>query len=553
MNENLGPGRQKMLSMSIDSLSKADSISPRDDEITYLLGLAHLAAGNLTRAAVAFKTVYQDGGEYASRALTSLQEIYKLPGHRSAMSFQTFLDDVNLSVQSMHQDSPPSTITKLSEYAGSAACKDCHAEVYRSWSETGMAKMLRAYQPQNVIGDFLKNNEFYTGDDVQYLHGKLNVVPGAEHKLFARMVVRSGRHYFDIHQSDGRWHSYPVDYTIGSKWQQAYATKLPNGQIHVFPIQYSVVEKKWLNYWRSLDGPGTERSDPYNFERLDNSTSYQEKCAVCHTSQLRNTKGGGLEADGLVFREAGIGCEMCHGPSANHIAAMTRGEFYDKAALDPPVDFRKTSSNQFVSICAQCHMQARIRDPGPDGELNYSTSGQFFQQTLSVPFGEFTRKGFYKDGRFSQTTFIVEALQRSKCYRDGHLTCGTCHDPHGHGFSANQTSLRYKDEPDKMCTGCHTQFQDKAKIEIHTHHASNSEASQCVSCHMPRIMDALTFSARTHQIDDIPNAEMTMRFGQEDSPNACLLCHKEKSLQWMQGQLQSWNTTAQVVSGTAMK
>ena len=55
---------------------------------------------------------------------------------------------------------------------------------------------------------------------------------------------------------------YPVDYTIGSKWQQAYATKLPNGQIHVFPIQYNVREKKWLNYWKSLDGPNTERSDP---------------------------------------------------------------------------------------------------------------------------------------------------------------------------------------------------------------------------------------------------------------------------------------------------
>ena len=77
--------------------------------------------------------------------------------------------------------------------------------------------------------------------------------------LFARMVIRSGRHYFDIKESDGRWHSYPVDYTIGSKWQQAYATKLPNGQIHVLPIQYSAVEKKWLNYWKVIDAAGSER------------------------------------------------------------------------------------------------------------------------------------------------------------------------------------------------------------------------------------------------------------------------------------------------------
>ena len=107
-----------------------------------------------------------------------------------------------------------------------------------------MAKMLRPYQPQNVIGDFEKNNEFYAGDDIGYRDGKLQITPGNNRTLFARMVIQGGRHYFDIMESDGRWHSYPVDYTIGSKWQQAYATTLPDGQIHVFPIQYSAIAKK---------------------------------------------------------------------------------------------------------------------------------------------------------------------------------------------------------------------------------------------------------------------------------------------------------------------
>jgi len=555
LQENPGTLRQKLLDASIGSLSTANALDPQDQEIAYLLGVAHLAAGDSSQATIEFTALYKRGGDYAPRALASLQEIYSSQKRTPATSFQTFLDESRSDIHPPQAGTPSAAAMskKLPEYAGSSACKDCHAEIYRNWSETGMARMFRPYQPQNVIGDFEKNNEFYTGDDLQYLHGKLNIIPGSEHKLFARMVVRSGKHYFEIHQSDGGWHSYPVDYTIGSKWQQAYATKLPNGQIHVFPIQYSVLEKKWLNYWKSLDGPGSERSDPYNFERLDSSTSYQEKCAVCHTSQLRNTKGGGLEADGLEFREPGIGCEMCHGPSVGHIVGMLAGDIEPKSPLDPPVDFRKISSQDFMNICAQCHMQARLRDAGPHGELNYSTSGEFFQQTQSVPLGEFTRKGFYKDGRFGQTTFIVESLERSKCFRQGRVTCGTCHDPHGHGFSTNQTSLWFKDEPDKMCTGCHTQFQDKLKAAAHTHHPNDSEASRCVSCHMPRIMDALTFSARTHQIDDIPNAEMTLRFGQQESPNACLLCHKEKSAQWAQGQLQSWNSKAPVTPVAATK
>jgi hypothetical protein len=53
-------------------------------------------------------------------------------------------------------------------------------------------------------------------------------------------------------------------------------------------------------------------------------------------------------------------------------------------------------------------------------------------------------------------------------------------------------------------------------------------------------MHALLFQTRYHQIDDIPNAELTKRFGQEESPNACLLCHSKKDADWVQQQLSSW-------------
>ena len=353
-------------------------------------------------------------------------------------------------------------------YFGSESCRGCHAEIYQQWQQSGMSKMFRTYAPQNVVGDFRNDNEFYLGDEADYKSGKLELNPKRKRDLFAKMVVRENRHYFDIFQADGRWRSYSVDYTIGSKFQQAYATKLANGEIHVFPIQYNLLEKQWVNFWKTIDGPGSERADPRSWEKLDSSTSYQALCAVCHTSQLRNVKGAGFDAKNLEFNEPGIDCEMCHGPSGGHVVEMTEHDYHPKDPLNPPVNFHGIDNRKFVAICAQCHMQSAIRNPGTNGELNYASTGEFYGDRLQQPFGEFSRKGFYKDGRFRQTTFMVEALERSQCFRKGGVNCGTCHDPHSHDSASNPTSTRFHNQPDLMCTGCHDQFRDAAAISRHS-------------------------------------------------------------------------------------
>jgi len=54
---------------------------------------------------------------------------------------------------------------------------------------------------------------------------------------------------------------------------------------------------------------------------------------------------------------------------------------------------------------------------------------------------------------------------------------------------------------------------------------------------MPRIVDALLFKARSHQIDDVPDQAMTARFGNDDSPNACSSCHRDRDAVWLQTQM----------------
>ena len=65
--------------------------------------------------------------------------------------------------------------------------------------------MLRIYVPENVIGDFRANNQF--SDET-----------GA---VVARMWIKRDKHYLAVRNTAGDWRTYPVDYAIGSKWQQA--------------------------------------------------------------------------------------------------------------------------------------------------------------------------------------------------------------------------------------------------------------------------------------------------------------------------------------------
>jgi predicted CXXCH cytochrome family protein len=290
-----------------------------------------------------------------------------------------------------------------------------------------------------------------------------------------------------------------------------------------------------------IDSPNSGRANVKSFSKLTAETNYKSNCAPCHTSQLHLSDPSNRRVETIAFREGGINCEMCHGPSARHVADMLAGKSYIKSPEEPPVDFGKITSREYMSICAQCHMQSAIRLPQSNGEINYSSEGAtFYAHYFSKNYTDFSRKCFYKDGRFRQTTFIIESFARTACFRKGQANCGNCHDPHPIDASTNPTSLKFLNQPDRMCIQCHDRYS--RNVETHTHHRASSEGSRCVSCHMPRIMESLLFEARSHQIDDMPNAEMTLRFGREESPNACLLCHLKKDSTWMKAQLQSWKS-----------
>jgi predicted CXXCH cytochrome family protein len=117
------------------------------------------------------------------------------------------------------------------------------------------------------------------------------------------------------------------------------------------------------------------------------------------------------------------------------------------------------------------------------------------------------------------------------------VTCFSCHDPHG---TDNPGIVR--ERGNALCLICHgpnaQNGPQAASIEQHTHHAAKSAGSSCAACHMPQIAET---------IGDVKVRSHTFRFvwpAQTEAlniPNACNLCHTDKTTDWATAALRSWS------------
>jgi hypothetical protein len=512
---------QEQFENAFRDLNTAAAWNPEDAEVFYLRAIVEVKLEKKLQAAADLAFVLQSSNALREKAKGILLIMSRQTSAEGA-PFESFLKslpartiDLKLRDERKAQSNPE---ILAAGYAGPDVCKSCHVNEYAAWRKTGMARMLQPYRAENVIADF--SSHVYKDD------GTPDVV----------RFGRDERPFFEL-PNLGKWDRYYVDFTIGSKWQQAYATRLPDGRLQVLPIEYNVLQKKWINYWRIIDPPGSARAIIHDFPKLTPSTNYQQNCAICHTSQLKLDATSSAPMEHAAYLQPGVDCEMCHGPSAWHVRNARNGTVERSDPAQPPFDFRKTANRDSVHVCAQCHRQNAVREIGESGEMNYSAKGNFVSTTRMLPFDAFSRKAFYKDGRFRESTFIVEAFTRSACYLRGTAQCATCHSPHLPDFDTNQRSVKYREHPNEMCLTCHSMY--RGRVAEHSRHKLDTEASQCVTCHMPRIVNALLFKTRSHQIE-VPSADLTERFGQQESPNVCLTCHSQKDVTWAKEQLAAW-------------
>jgi hypothetical protein len=170
-------------------------------------------------------------------------------------------------------------------------------------------------------------------------------------------------------------------------------------------------------------------------EGLVKTPDVVEGCFTCHTTGLVKDRGE-LRPEKAML---GVGCESCHGPGRDHIAAVRRGSKDLRM-----VDLGAIRGRLSVELCGQCHRS-------PAGE------------DVHDPFN-----------RSQLPRLQGLALSQSACFTNsnGRLSCLTCHDAHG---NATEPHPHYN----AQCRSCHGASPETGRP------CPIEPAGDCVSCHMP--------------------------------------------------------------------
>jgi hypothetical protein len=201
-----------------------------------------------------------------------------------------------------------------------------------------------------------------------------------------------------------------------------------------------------------------------------------------------------LHPDQLVT--LGISCESCHFGGREHVEEKRPIRYVPCGsnllfARATPELIRNARDSPYVinSICAQCHFADVSKYPNGAGTWN-----------------------------------AREAIDLINGACGGQIKCTDCHDPH-----RPEPPGGGPDSPAHIatCLNCHEQFQDAGARAKHTQHPTSSGVT-CLDCHMPRMVQGLEEVVRTHQISSPTQIEML----REGAPNACNLCHLDRSIRW---------------------
>ncbi len=346
---------------------------------------------------------------------------------------------------------PPTPVNPaLTDYVGSAACRDCHAEIWERYQSHPMAHSFAKVLEATPVEDYVNKTTLAPPGNRRY---RVERTPeGVWHH--ESMLDAQGQVIYD--------QSARMDYTLGSgKRGRSYV--LDNeGLLFKSSLSWFSDKHEW-----GLS-PGYAPEGHKRFERRVTGG-----CVSCHAGLPNSVPGDPDRFGQPTFLEEAIGCERCHGAGRKHIALWDLGEGTEETIVNPG----RLEMERRESVCANCHLHGESRVSRIGRTEHDFRPGQRFDDTWTV-FVKEKGSGLTQSGRAASQ---VEQMVGSACFRgsDGKMGCISCHDPH---------SVPNADEKNEFfrqrCLNCHADRGCSLPLperQAAPHH------DRCVACHMPSV------------------------------------------------------------------
>lgn len=381
---------------------------------------------------------------------------------------------------------PPST------FAGSSSCQSCHTKQYQEWQTSDHFLAMQVAADSTVRGDF--NDRTLVADGVS-----------------SRFFKRDGKFFINTQGEDGQNHDYEVKYTFGYFPLQQYLIEFSNGRLQPARTSWDSRNGKWFHQYAG------QRVHPKDWLHwTGNGQNWNTMCATCHSTNLQKNYAFTADAYHTTWTDINVGCESCHGPGSQHIAYVQSNDYRSGSRLpSSALTYSKdTLPRQQLNTCAPCH--ARKADISDALMRSDELLDDLIPQVISTEF-------YHADGQIRDEDYEYGSFAQSKMYHLG-VRCSNCHNPH--------TGKLVKTGND-LCMSCHA---PKYNTREHTFHAVNTEASQCISCHMTTQTYMGNDVRRDHSFR-IPRPDQSVAFG---TPNACNGCHTNKPATWAAKMVVEW-------------
>ena len=367
-------------------------------------------------------------------------------------------------------------------FLGDNNCKECHQDEFKDWQGSHHDKAMQIADSTSILADF-KGETFASQGVTSYFFKK------------------DMDYYVNTEGPDGKNHDYKIIYTFGITPLQQYIVQFPNGHYQCLRTAWDSIENKWFDLYPDFK---VVHSEWLHWSR--GGLNWNNMCSDCHSTNVRKNYDQKTHSYETKYSIINVNCEACHGPGKQHVDDVNRlGDTYTSTGtMQMTLD---TKPKELVDQCARCHMRRE----------QYSTHFNFEGTLYDHYFPQIIEEGlYYPDGQILDEVYVYGSFVQSKMYQKK-VTCNNCHNSH---------SLKLKFKGNALCAQCH--LPEQYDTPKHHFHKENTEASQCINCHMTGRFYMGNDFRRDHSFR-IPRPDLSLKY---DTPNACTGCHEDKDNKW---------------------